>query len=127
MGPQKFEGEGGVADGPTREGLHGDEGETHFLGEGEECLRSSRFYEIERELDGDELSRGDGLQSRGDAVGRDADEPDLPLPPGFQRAEFLLEKGAIDMIVDRRQMRDEIAQLLAKLLKQAPPAVDQPA
>ncbi len=40
------------------------------------------------------------------------------LPEGFQRAEFLLQKGAIDMIVDRRQMRDEIAQLLALLQKQ---------
>ncbi|MDH5255734.1 MAG: acetyl-CoA carboxylase carboxyl transferase subunit beta, partial [Gammaproteobacteria bacterium] len=43
------------------------------------------------------------------------------LPEGFQRSEFLLEHGAIDMIVDRRQMRDEIALLLAKFLKQAPP------
>ena len=34
------------------------------------------------------------------------------LPEGFQRSEFLLEKGAIDMILDRRQMRDEIASLL---------------
>jgi acetyl-CoA carboxylase carboxyl transferase subunit beta len=49
------------------------------------------------------------------------------LPEGFQRSEFLLEHGALDMIVDRRQMRDEIAQLLAKLLKQAPPAIDVPA
>src|SRR5690606_19415071 len=40
------------------------------------------------------------------------------LPEGFQRAEFLLDKGAIDMIVDRRNMRDEIAQLLALLQKQ---------
>ena len=40
------------------------------------------------------------------------------LPEGFQRAEFLLEKGAIDMIIDRRQMRDEIAQLLALLTRQ---------
>jgi acetyl-CoA carboxylase carboxyl transferase subunit beta len=40
------------------------------------------------------------------------------LPEGFQRAEFLLEKGAIDMIVDRREMRDEIARLLALLLRQ---------
>jgi acetyl-CoA carboxylase carboxyl transferase subunit beta len=39
------------------------------------------------------------------------------LPEGFQRAEFLLQKGAIDMIVDRRQMRDEIARLLALLLR----------
>jgi acetyl-CoA carboxylase carboxyl transferase subunit beta len=37
------------------------------------------------------------------------------LPEGFQRAEFLLEKGALDMIVDRRQARDQIAALLAKL------------
>jgi acetyl-CoA carboxylase carboxyl transferase subunit beta len=41
------------------------------------------------------------------------------LPEGFQRAEFLLEKGAIDMIVDRRQLRDELARLLA-LMTQAP-------
>jgi acetyl-CoA carboxylase carboxyl transferase subunit beta len=34
------------------------------------------------------------------------------LPEGFQRSEFLLEKGAIDMIVDRREMRDEISSLL---------------
>jgi acetyl-CoA carboxylase carboxyl transferase subunit beta len=40
------------------------------------------------------------------------------LPEGFQRSEFLLEKGAIDMIVDRRVMRDEIAQLIALLQRQ---------
>jgi acetyl-CoA carboxylase carboxyl transferase subunit beta len=34
------------------------------------------------------------------------------LPEGFQRSEFLLEKGAIDMILDRRQLRDEISALL---------------
>ena len=39
------------------------------------------------------------------------------LPEGFQRSEFLLEKGAIDMIVDRREMRDKLAQLLAMLQK----------
>lgn len=39
------------------------------------------------------------------------------LPEGFQQSEFLLEKGAIDMIVDRRQMRNEISSLLAKLLR----------
>ena len=44
------------------------------------------------------------------------------LPEGFQRAEFLLEKGAIDMIVDRRQMRDKLASLLTLLQRQAPPA-----
>jgi acetyl-CoA carboxylase carboxyl transferase subunit beta len=37
------------------------------------------------------------------------------LPEGFQRSEFLLEHGALDMIVDRRHMRAEIAALLAKL------------
>lgn len=40
------------------------------------------------------------------------------LPEGFQRAEFLLQKGAIDMIVDRRKMREEIARLLALLQNQ---------
>ena len=39
------------------------------------------------------------------------------LPEGFQRSEFLLEHGAIDMIVDRRQMRDKLAHLIALLLK----------
>lgn len=39
----------------------------------------------------------------------------VKLPEGFQRAEFLLEKGAVDMIVDRRQLRDQIARLLALL------------
>ena len=42
------------------------------------------------------------------------------LPEGFQRAEFLLEKGAIDMIVDRREMKATLAQLLA--LQQKHPA-----
>ncbi len=37
------------------------------------------------------------------------------LPEGFQRSEFLLEHGAIDMIVDRRQMRDKLARLIALL------------
>lgn len=36
------------------------------------------------------------------------------LPEGFQRSEFLLDHGAIDMIVDRREMRDTIAELVAK-------------
>jgi acetyl-CoA carboxylase carboxyl transferase subunit beta len=43
------------------------------------------------------------------------------LPEGFQRAEFLLEKGAIDMIVDRRELRDRLAALLT--LMQRVPAV----
>jgi acetyl-CoA carboxylase carboxyl transferase subunit beta len=37
------------------------------------------------------------------------------LPDGFQRSEFLLEKGAIDLIVDRRELRDRLATLLAML------------
>ncbi|MBK8015348.1 MAG: acetyl-CoA carboxylase carboxyltransferase subunit beta [Betaproteobacteria bacterium] len=37
------------------------------------------------------------------------------LPEGFQRSEFLLEHGAVDMIVDRREMRDRVAALLAML------------
>jgi len=40
------------------------------------------------------------------------------LPEGFQRAEFLLEHGAIDMIVDRRQMRDQLTTLITLLNKQ---------
>jgi acetyl-CoA carboxylase carboxyl transferase subunit beta len=44
------------------------------------------------------------------------------LPEGFQRSEFLLEHGAIDMIVDRRNMRDELASLLCKLTNQPSPA-----
>jgi acetyl-CoA carboxylase carboxyl transferase subunit beta len=40
------------------------------------------------------------------------------LPEGFQRSEFLLEKGAIDLIMDRRDMRDSIARLLRLLQKQ---------
>lgn len=40
------------------------------------------------------------------------------LPEGFQRSEFLLEKGAIDMIVNRRDMRDTLARVLAKFTNQ---------
>jgi len=39
------------------------------------------------------------------------------LPEGFQRSEFLLEHGAIDMIVDRREMRNTVARLFAKMCK----------
>ena len=38
------------------------------------------------------------------------------LPEGFQRSEFLLEKGAIDLIIDRRDMRDRLAGLIAKFM-----------
>ncbi len=40
------------------------------------------------------------------------------LPEGFQRSEFLLEHGAIDMIVNRRDMRDTVARLLTMLTNQ---------
>jgi len=39
------------------------------------------------------------------------------LPEGFQRSEFLLEHGAIDMIIDRREMREKIANLLSMLMR----------
>jgi len=39
------------------------------------------------------------------------------LPEGFQRSEFLLEHGAIDMILDRREMRDRLASILSTLTK----------
>ncbi|MFT7724369.1 MAG: acetyl-CoA carboxylase, carboxyltransferase subunit beta [Roseateles sp.] len=45
------------------------------------------------------------------------------LPAGFQRAEFLMEKGAVDMIVDRRQLRETIARQLAMLQRQSADAV----
>ncbi len=39
------------------------------------------------------------------------------LPDGFQRAEFLLEHGAIDLIVDRREMRNRLATILSNLMR----------
>ena len=46
------------------------------------------------------------------------------LPEGFQRSEFLLEHGTVDQIVDRREMRDRLAHLLALLMKRPAPADD---
>ena len=47
------------------------------------------------------------------------------LPEGFQRSEFLLEHGVIDLIVDRRQMRERLAQVLRMLMRQpAVPSAD---
>jgi acetyl-CoA carboxylase carboxyl transferase subunit beta len=43
------------------------------------------------------------------------------LPEGFQRAEFLLEKGAIDLIVDRRQMRKKLPDLITLLAREPAP------
>ena len=45
------------------------------------------------------------------------------LPEGFQRSEFLLDHGAIDMIVDRRQMREQVADLLAKFEHRPSPVI----
>lgn len=44
------------------------------------------------------------------------------LPDGFQRSEFLLQHGAIDCIIDRRQMRATIARMLAKMMQK--PAIE---
>ncbi|MEK7733975.1 MAG: acetyl-CoA carboxylase carboxyl transferase subunit beta, partial [Pseudomonadota bacterium] len=48
------------------------------------------------------------------------------LPEGFQRSEFLLEHGAIDMIIDRREMRDRITSLLAIFTRQPRPGAAVP-
>jgi len=45
------------------------------------------------------------------------------LPDGFQRSEFLLEKGAIDLIVDRRDMRDRLAAIITLLNREPQPGV----
>ncbi|MEE8118504.1 MAG: acetyl-CoA carboxylase, carboxyltransferase subunit beta [Gammaproteobacteria bacterium] len=45
------------------------------------------------------------------------------LPEGFQRSEFLLEHGVIDMIIDRRELRDKIASVLAILTGRPSPVV----
>ena len=47
------------------------------------------------------------------------------LPAGFQRSEFLLEHGAIDMIVERGEMRDRVSQLLAMMTRQPAPEIDR--
>ena len=47
------------------------------------------------------------------------------LPEGFQRSEFLLDHGAIDMILDRRELRDRLADLLALMMKQPGPQDSQ--
>jgi acetyl-CoA carboxylase carboxyl transferase subunit beta len=45
------------------------------------------------------------------------------LPEGFQRSEFLMDKGAIDMIVDRRQLREQLAMLITLLMRNPAPTV----
>lgn len=45
------------------------------------------------------------------------------LPDGFQRSEFLLEKGAIDLIVDRREMRDKLAAVVTLLSREPQPGI----
>ena len=44
------------------------------------------------------------------------------LPEGFQRSEFLVEKGAVDTIIDRREMRDRLSSILAILSQKPTPA-----
>jgi acetyl-CoA carboxylase carboxyl transferase subunit beta len=46
------------------------------------------------------------------------------LPEGFQRSEFLLEHGAVDLIVDRRELREKLAALLALMMRAPQPAPD---
>jgi len=46
------------------------------------------------------------------------------LPEGFQRSEFLLEHGALDMVVDRRELRERIASLLSMLCRRPAPAAN---
>lgn len=46
------------------------------------------------------------------------------LPIGFQRSEFLIEKGAVDMIIRRPEIRFKLACLLAKMMNQSPPLPD---
>jgi acetyl-CoA carboxylase carboxyl transferase subunit beta len=48
------------------------------------------------------------------------------LPEGFQRSEFLLEHGAIDMILHRHQMRERVAHVLAKFTGQEKPGTEAP-
>ena len=46
------------------------------------------------------------------------------LPEGFQRSEFLVDHGAVDLIIDRRQMREKLGALLALMMRQPMPATD---
>jgi len=48
------------------------------------------------------------------------------LPEGFQRSEFLLEKGMVDLVVDRRDLKATIAGALRFMLPTAPPAAPIP-
>ena len=59
----------------------------------------------------------------GFAVSRTAKWPNMLLPEGFQRAEFLQQKGAIDFICDRRELRKTVANTLAILQRQPADAV----
>jgi acetyl-CoA carboxylase carboxyl transferase subunit beta len=49
------------------------------------------------------------------------------LPEGFQRSEFLLDHGAIDLILDRRDMRERIAQMLCLMMRKPAPVAEQAA
>jgi len=43
------------------------------------------------------------------------------LPKGFQRSEFLRDHGTVDLIIDRRELRDQLAALLALMMNQPAP------
>jgi acetyl-CoA carboxylase carboxyl transferase subunit beta len=49
------------------------------------------------------------------------------LPEGFQRSEFLLAHGQIDLVLDRRELRDRIASMLAMLTRRSETAVPEAA
>jgi acetyl-CoA carboxylase carboxyl transferase subunit beta len=49
------------------------------------------------------------------------------LPEGFQRAEYLLEHGMVDMVVHRHQMRETLSRILRLLMRQAPVSAPPPA
>jgi acetyl-CoA carboxylase carboxyl transferase subunit beta len=49
------------------------------------------------------------------------------LPEGFQRSEFLLDHGALDLIVDRRDMREKLGALFRLLMRESPAVTSAPA
>ena len=57
-----------------------------------------------------------------DDAGLDDAVREVELPEGFQRSEFLLEHGALDMIIDRRELRDRISAMLRLLTGKEPAA-----
>ena len=84
----------------------------------------SRYFREHRQLGhGDRGFVADGVSARPRVIETTIREK---LPPGFQRSEFLIEKGAIDMIVRRPEMRLKLASILAKLMNLPAPNPDEP-